>query len=104
MDSVPKSTNVEAYVRILHEDAERRRLIDLAARISMQAYAGETDAATIWRSAQDAHPVHNIITDTIALPPVVTLRERLARPRRPRTYRIDGLQPSGSRVILAAQY
>lgn len=37
-------------------------------------------------------------------PEVLTLRERLLRPREPVRYRIDGWQPVGSRVVLAAQY
>lgn len=39
-----------------------------------------------------------------ALPEILTLRERLARPRTPVAYRIDGWQPAGSRVMLAAQF
>jgi len=35
---------------------------------------------------------------------VLTLRERLARPADPVTYRIEGWQPLNSRVILAAQF
>lgn len=38
------------------------------------------------------------------LPEVLTLRERLARPRDPVAYRIDGWQPIGGRVVLAAQF
>lgn len=41
---------------------------------------------------------------TVAPPEILTLRERLARPRQPVTYRIDGWQPAGSRVVLAAQF
>lgn len=37
-------------------------------------------------------------------PEVLTLRERLARPRLETTYRIEGWQPTGSRVMLAAQF
>lgn len=37
-------------------------------------------------------------------PEVMTLRERLARPLPPVTYRIEGWQPKGSRVVLAAQF
>lgn len=39
-----------------------------------------------------------------ALPEILTLRERLARPREPVTYRIDGWQPAGTRVVLVAQF
>ena len=35
---------------------------------------------------------------------VLTLRERLARPADPVTYRIEGWQPLNSRVLLAAQF
>jgi hypothetical protein len=38
------------------------------------------------------------------LPEILTLRERLARPRQPVTYRIEGWQPAGSRVVLVAQF
>jgi hypothetical protein len=37
-------------------------------------------------------------------PEVLTLRERLARPVPSTVFRIDGWQPAGSRVVLAAQY
>lgn len=37
-------------------------------------------------------------------PEVLTLRERLSRPRAPQRWRIDGWQPLGARVLLAAQY
>jgi hypothetical protein len=37
-------------------------------------------------------------------PDVVTLAERLAHPQPPTLYRIDGWQPAGSRVVLAAQF
>ena len=40
----------------------------------------------------------------IRAPEVLTLAERLARPREPVTYRIDGWQPTGTRVLLAAQF
>jgi hypothetical protein len=39
-----------------------------------------------------------------AEPEILTLRERLARPRTPTLYRIDRWQPPGSRVMLAAQF
>lgn len=38
------------------------------------------------------------------LPPILTLRERLARPQPPIEWRIEGWQPAGTRVLLAAQY
>lgn len=38
------------------------------------------------------------------VPPILTLRERLARPHKPIAYRIDNLQPADSRVMLAAQF
>jgi hypothetical protein len=34
----------------------------------------------------------------------LTLRERLARPRQPASFRVDGWQPINSRIVLAAQY
>jgi hypothetical protein len=37
-------------------------------------------------------------------PEILTLRQRMARPHPPITYRIDGWQPSGSRIMLAAQF
>ena len=37
-------------------------------------------------------------------PELLTLRDRLARPRTPTRWRIDGWQPAGSRVVLAAQF
>jgi hypothetical protein len=37
-------------------------------------------------------------------PQLLTLRERLARPRPPTSWRIRDWQPAGSRVVLAAQY
>jgi hypothetical protein len=37
-------------------------------------------------------------------PETLTLRERLARPRPPVLFRIEGWQPVGSRVVLAAQF
>ena len=37
-------------------------------------------------------------------PEILSLRESLARPVPPATYRIDGWQPAGSRVMLAAQF
>jgi hypothetical protein len=37
-------------------------------------------------------------------PDVLSLRERLARPRPPVQWRIEGWQPTGSRVLVAAQY
>ena len=40
----------------------------------------------------------------VDLPEALTLRERLARPRQPVTYRIDGWQPVSTRVIVAAQF
>lgn len=40
----------------------------------------------------------------IELPPILTLRERLALPQSPVTWRIEGWQPAGTRVLLAAQY
>ena len=40
----------------------------------------------------------------VVKPEVMTLRERLARPLPPTTFRIDGWQPAGSRVMLAAQF
>jgi AAA domain len=40
----------------------------------------------------------------IRKPEVLTLRERLARPRPPIQWRIEGWQPAGSRVLVAAQY
>lgn len=49
------------------------------------------------------------ILDREALPPVrapevLTLRDRLARPRPPVRYRIEDWQPTGSRVVIAAQF
>lgn len=38
------------------------------------------------------------------LPPVMTLRERLALPRTPVAWRIEGWQPVDARVVLAAQF
>jgi hypothetical protein len=38
------------------------------------------------------------------LPEVLDLKTRLARPRAPTTFRIEGWQPKDSRVVLAAQY
>lgn len=40
----------------------------------------------------------------VALPPLESLRVRLARPRPPQQWRIHGWQPAGSRVMLTAQY
>jgi hypothetical protein len=37
-------------------------------------------------------------------PEILTLRERLARPKVPARWRIEGWQPAGSRIVLAAQY
>lgn len=37
-------------------------------------------------------------------PEILTLRDRLARPKVPTRWRIEGWQPAGSRVVLAAQY
>jgi Bifunctional DNA primase/polymerase, N-terminal/AAA domain len=37
-------------------------------------------------------------------PELLTLRDRLARPRTPTRWRIDEWQPAGSRVVLAAQF
>lgn len=39
-----------------------------------------------------------------AWPEVLTLRERLERPQDPVAWRIEGWQPAGARVVLAAQY
>jgi hypothetical protein len=39
-----------------------------------------------------------------SLPEILTLRERLQRPREPVTYRIEGWQPAGSRLVLVAQF
>src|SRR5690606_21823418 len=38
------------------------------------------------------------------LPEILTLRERLQRPQPPIAWRIEGWQPAGTRVLLAAQY
>lgn len=38
------------------------------------------------------------------LPEVLTLKERLARPQPPVSWRIEGWQPAGTRVLVAAQY
>lgn len=38
------------------------------------------------------------------LPQVLTLRERLARPRDPLPWRVEGWQPAGGRVVLVAQF
>lgn len=40
----------------------------------------------------------------VELPPILSLRERLARPHSPIDWRIEGWQPIGTRVLLAAQY
>lgn len=40
----------------------------------------------------------------VELPEVLTLRERLGRPRAPQRWRIDDWQPVGARVLLAAQF
>lgn len=38
------------------------------------------------------------------IPPILTLQDRLAKPPPPITWRIEGWQPLGTRVLLAAQY
>lgn len=40
----------------------------------------------------------------VTAPEILTLRERLARPRQSTQYRINSWQPCGSRVVLAAQF
>jgi hypothetical protein len=72
-------------------DEIRRRRVD-----------DETDRLRIRRAArrrvdaEDRPPVRK--------PEVLTLRQRLARPRPPVQFRISGWQPAGSRVMLSAQY
>jgi hypothetical protein len=40
----------------------------------------------------------------VAVPEILTLAQRLARPREPVPWRIEGWQPAGSRGVLAAQF
>lgn len=59
-----------------------------------------------WRRA-DQKAMRELAAESrppIRKPEVLTLRERLARPREPVRWRIDGWQPANSRVMLAAQY
>lgn len=122
---------VEAHARLVAELANRRRLIERAAEVVRAAHTGvglESALADLVNTP--AEPSRRPEIDPLALraelriqrtrsearrqlareqrsatpaPEVLTLAERLARPRPPFTYRIQGLQPSNSRVMFAAQ-
>ncbi len=99
VDAVPRSMNVESYARIVKEKARLRRLISAAKRIEGHAYDGEIDATALQQA-------ECLIADGSAsqLPTFSTLQTLLDQPDEPITWRLGGVQPSGSRVVMAAQY
>ena len=133
-DGVPRSTNVRAYACIVKEDAEHRRLRAEIARAAATLDRGERDEALNVLAAAGqsaggrpdrAAVVEARITDELQrerirrearrrleletrgatpAPDIATLRDRLARPRVPLRYRIEGWQMRHSRVMLTAQF
>lgn len=97
VDGVPRSINVEHYARIVKEKSVLRRMIAAGTRLVSRAYDGEIDFAALEQAEA-------LIVGADQLPSFPTLRALLEQPDDPIAWRIGGLQPSGSRAVLAAQF
>ena len=105
VDGVPRSTNVEYYAQIVKEKATLRNLIFSVNRILGSAYEADHEADQILDEAESA--ILSVTKDRVkarALPQFKSLRAMLAEPVEPTRFRIDQWQPSGTRVLVAAQF
>ena len=90
IDAVPSDALMDLGTPPGHTDDHERRVVSLMGRERAQREA---------RTRLDAEEY-----GTRPPPPLVTLRERLARPVALNQQRIEGWLPTGSRAVLAAQY
>jgi DnaB-like helicase N terminal domain/AAA domain len=129
-DGLPRTVNAESYAGIVKEQSALRQLIDHAEDIRRLAYGndlagavaalhegtarlyapvgessllrGQVDRERAYREARRLVDAEE--RGPIVWPEMLTLNQRLARPRQPKAYRIEGWQPENTRVMLAAQF
>lgn len=134
IDGVPESTNVAAYAAIVRDKALLRMTASDAQRLANEAGGPGADldavrdrAARIIEAFSDSpvdryerRVLHALESERIRrdarrrlaleeqlaapVPEVLTLRQRLARPRTGVDYRIEGLLPRDARAMLTAQF
>jgi hypothetical protein len=102
MDGVPRSTNVAHYSRIVVEKSQLRSLIDLGTKLRESAYDEMMPSGNL--AAAMISQVEPIASADERVPAFETLAHLLCQPDDPQRWRFERLQPSGSRVLLAAQY
>lgn len=107
IDGVPRSSNVEHYAGIVKAKATIRRVLLATQKIQQVAHDTQPEDAQSLVSLASTEIDSLITTEPrprVALPAFQTLREKLAMPRAHTRWRIDRVQPAGSRVLLAAAF
>jgi hypothetical protein len=99
--AIDKALDMRAESRAKHRPSDEDAA-ELAARAQELRVLDATDRERARREAK--RRLDREERGAVQVPEILTLRERLARPASPTTYRIDGALPAGGRVVWSGPF